>query len=153
VLNRLLDHEPILLPGDGKALQQFVTSTQMAYAIVAALETFDDGGWRAFNVASPGYASLEGFVQVCADIAGAEPIIRHVGNGPTGTGAVAFAMANPLVPFPYESYLLETSALKKAGLAAPAVTLDTMIEASLAALLASPERRWSRSAAEVSALD
>jgi nucleoside-diphosphate-sugar epimerase len=152
VLNRLLDGEVILLPGDGKALQQFVTSAQVAHAIVAALEAFEDGGWRAFNVASPGYVSLEGFVRVCADVAEAEPIIRLVGNGPSGTGGPAFEMANPVFPFPNENYVLDTSAVEQARLAAPPVALDAMIAASLATLVDSPQRRWSRSPAELALL-
>jgi nucleoside-diphosphate-sugar epimerase len=152
VLNRLLDGEVILLPGDGKALQQFVTSGQVAHAIVAALEAFEDGGWRAFNVASPGYASLEGFVAVCAEVAGAEPIVRLVGNGPSGTGRPVFEMVNPVFPFPNENYVLDTSALERAGLAAAPVALETMLAASLAALLDSPERHWSRSPAELALL-
>ena len=152
VLNRLLDGEPILLPGDGKAVQQFVTSAQVAYAVVAALEAFDGGGWRAFNVASPGYASLEGFVKICAEVADAEPVVRLVGNGPTGTTSPVFEMANPVFPFPNENYLLDDSALERAGLAATPVALDAMIEMSLAALLGSSERRWSRTAAELAVL-
>ena len=144
--------EPILLPGDGKALQQFVTSAQVAYAVVATLEAFDGGGWRAFNVASPGYASLEGFVKVCAEVADAEPVIRLVGNGPTGTTSPVFEMPNPVFPFPNENYLLDTSALERAGLAATPVALDATIEMSLAALLGSSERRWSRSTAELALL-
>src|SRR5262249_18812433 len=76
VLNRLLDREPILLPGDGKAVQHFVTGGEVAHAIVAVLEAFEDGGWRAFNVASPAYASLEGFVEICAEVAGVESVVR-----------------------------------------------------------------------------
>jgi nucleoside-diphosphate-sugar epimerase len=148
VLNRLLDREEILLPGDGKAVQQFVTAGQVAHAVVAALEAFDEGGWRAFNVASPGYASLEGFVEVCAEVVGVEPFVRPVGGGATGTGAPVFEMASPVFPFPNENYLLDTTSLGAAGLAPAPVALEAMIGESLAHLVDSPERRWSRSPAE-----
>src|SRR5262249_16428804 len=131
----------------------FVTSGEVAHAVAAILETFDDGGWRAFNVASPAYASLEGFVEVCSEVAGVEPVVRPVGGGPTGTGGAVFEMTNPVFPFPNESYLLDTTALEAAGLAATPVALDAAIEGSLADLVDSPARRWSRSPAERALLD
>jgi nucleoside-diphosphate-sugar epimerase len=152
VLNRLLDGEELLLPGDGKAVQQFVTSGQVAHAIVAALEAFEDGGFRAFNVASPACASLEGFVQVCAEVARVEPRVRAVGGGPTGTGAPSFEMTNPVFPFPNESYLLALTAAEAASLSAPPVALDEMIEPTLTELAAAPRRSWQRSAAELAVL-
>ena len=45
-------------------------------------------------------------------------------------------------------YLLDTTALEAAGLAATPVALDAAIEGSLADLVDSPARRWSRSPAE-----
>ena len=46
LFNRLLDGEEILLPGDGKAVQQFLSATQAAEAMVTALECFEEGGFR-----------------------------------------------------------------------------------------------------------
>jgi 2'-hydroxyisoflavone reductase len=153
VLNRLIDGEEILLPGEGKALQQFVSSRQVAHSIVAVLETFGDGGWRAFNIASPGYVSLEGFMRVCASVANVEPRFRHVGGGPTGSGSSVFDMSNPIFPFPNENYLLDLAASERAGIAPPPVTLESMIEEALADLNAhSEQRNWRRTAAELSLL-
>jgi nucleoside-diphosphate-sugar epimerase len=153
VLNRLLDGEQVLLPGDGKALQQFVSAAQVAHSLAAILERFDEG-WRAFNIASPGSVSLEGFVRVCAVVAGVEPRFRRVGGGPTGTGGAVFAMANAIFPFPNESYLLDLTASVEAAIAPPPTTLDRMIEDALEDLNTSPERRsWRRTPAETSVLD
>jgi nucleoside-diphosphate-sugar epimerase len=153
VLNRLLDGEEIVLPGDGKALQQFVSSRQVAHSIVAVLETFQDGGWRAFNIASPDYVSLEGFVRVCASLVNAEPRFQTVGGGPTGTGSAKFDMNDPIFPFPNENYLLDLTASAKAGVAPPPVTLETMIAEALGDLNANPEQRtWHRTRAERSVL-
>jgi nucleoside-diphosphate-sugar epimerase len=151
VLNRLIDRKEVLLPGDGKALQQFVTSRQVAHSIVASLETFRNGGWRAFNIASPGYVSLEGFVRVCATIANVEPRVRCVGGGPTGTNSSVFDMSNPIFPFPNENYLLDLTASEKAGLAPPPVSLETMLEDTLVDLNMNREQRnWRRTSAEFS---
>jgi nucleoside-diphosphate-sugar epimerase len=148
VLNRLLDHEELLLPGDGKALQQFVSATQAAHSIVAILEQFDRG-WRAFNIASPGYASLEGFVHTCAAVAGVAARIRRVGRGATGTGSPVFVMTDAVFPFPNENYLLDLSASTSAGVAPLPTTLEEMLRSELEDLNANPERRrWQRTAAE-----
>src|SRR5206468_470137 len=146
------DGEEVLLPGDGKAVQQFVSAAQVAHSIVEVLERFREG-WRAFNIASPGYISLEGFVEVCAEVAGVEPRFRRVGGGPSGTGSAVFEMADPVFPFPNENYLLDLSASVEAGVAPPPTTLDRMIEDALESLNTNPDRRnWRRTPAELSVL-
>jgi nucleoside-diphosphate-sugar epimerase len=153
VLNRLLDREEVLLPGDGKAVQQFVTSGQVAHSLVAALETFRHEGWQAFNIASPGFVSLEGFVRACASVAKVEPLFRHIGGGPTGTASVVFDMNNPVFPFPNENYVLDLTMSKEAGIASSPTALETMIEEALADLNSHPDQRtWHRTPAELSVL-
>jgi len=148
VLNRLLDGAEIALPGDGRALQQFVSATQVAGALVEIVERFE-AGRRALNVASPGYASLEGFVELCAEVAGVEPRLRRLGGGVTGTGSPTFAMTDCVFPFPNENYLLDLAASERAGVAPPPTSLEAMLAESLDWLRASPERRrWRRTAAE-----
>jgi nucleoside-diphosphate-sugar epimerase len=154
VLNRLLDGAEILIPGDGQGGLQFVSSEQAAYALVAALEIFDSGGWRAFNIAMPHFTTLIGFVQICAEVAGVEARIRCVGGGPTGAGSSSLDRANPLFPFPNLSYVLDVNASIRAGIAPPAVSIGSMIANALETLRTSPERRsWSRTAAELAYLD
>jgi 2'-hydroxyisoflavone reductase len=149
VLNRLLDGEEILLPGDGQAVQQFLSVDQAADAIVGALEAFGDGGWRAYNIASPGYASLEGFVSICSAVAGAEPRTRRVEGGPTGTGAAVFNMSDCVFPYPNQNYILDLAASAAVGIAPVFVALEETIEASLGELRDRPElRAWQRTAAE-----
>jgi len=149
VLNRVLDREELLLPGDGQAVQQFLSVDQAAEAIVAALEAFGDGGWRAYNIASPGYSSLEGFVSICAAVAGIEPRIRRVGGGTTGTGSPIFDMHDCVFPYPNQNYILDLAASTAAGIAPDAVDIEETIEAALGELRARPELRvWQRTAAE-----
>ena len=148
VLNRLLDGALVLLPGDGKSLHQFVSSAQVAEVLVRILEQ-PRVGWRPLNIASSGFVSLEGFVRICAEVAGVDARIHGVGGGATGTAEGVFRMADPLFPFPNESYLLDLSAATAAGLAPAPTTLRRMIEDALADLRAHPERRaWTRTAAE-----
>jgi nucleoside-diphosphate-sugar epimerase len=153
VLNRLLDGVPLLLPGDGKAVQQFLSAGQAAEAMVHCLETFDTGGTRAFNVASPALASLEGFVQACACVAGVEPLYRFLGGGPTGTASATFNPADCVFPFPNENYILDLRASERAGVSPTTVRLDEMIARAFEALLDDPSRRaWARTPAELAAL-
>jgi 2'-hydroxyisoflavone reductase len=153
VFNRLLDREKILVPGDGAALQHFVSARGAAHAIVAALETFADGGWRAFNVASPEYRSLVGFVAECAEVAGVDAQTRRLGGGPTGTDEPVFDMSDCVFPFPNETYVLDLAASVDAGVAPEPERLAATLEASLAELRTRPElRRWTRTPAELRAL-
>jgi nucleoside-diphosphate-sugar epimerase len=153
VLNRLLDRVPLLLPGDGKAVQQFLSVDQAAEAMVHCLETFDTGGTRAFNIASPALASLEGFVYACARVAGVEPLYRVLGSGPTGTTSTVFNPVDCVFPFPNENYILDLRASERAGVSPAPVRLDEMITRSLEALLDDPSRRaWRRTLAESAAL-
>lgn len=145
VLNRLLDGAPVYVPGDGKAVIQFVTARQVATTAVNALEAFADGAPRAFNVAEPGaLASALGFVALCAEVAGCDaPRIVH---GPASRDRVD----RDLFPFPSESYLLDTRAAHAAGIQAPATTLRAMLAAAHAHLIAHPTRRaWTPTAAEL----
>jgi nucleoside-diphosphate-sugar epimerase len=154
VLNRLLDRAEILIPGDGQGALQFVSSDQVAHALVAALEAFEFGGWRAFNIATPHFTTLIGFVRICARVAGMDARVRCVGGGFTGVGSPVLDRTNPLFPFPNLTYVLDVQASMRAGIAPSPRSIESMIAEALEALLASPERRsWSRTTAELRYLD
>lgn len=149
VLNRLLDGEEIYLPGDGKAVQQFISASQVGHAFAAAIAADHSPGWHAYNIASHELVSLEGFVDVCADVAGVASRRRAVGGGATGTEDPVFDAANPVFPFPNENYFLDTSAAERDGLTPPRQSVRQMIEEAYEHLLSHPERRqWKRTAAE-----
>jgi nucleoside-diphosphate-sugar epimerase len=154
VLNRLLDGAPLLLPGDGQAVQQFLSADQAAEAVVAVIERFDSGGWRAFNVASPGYVSIESFVRICAAIAGVEPRIEIVGGGPTGINEEVFDIGDCVFPYPNVNYILDVGASVEAGIAPRTVSLETTLEEVLEDLRAHGDlRTWRRTTAELRILD
>jgi nucleoside-diphosphate-sugar epimerase len=154
VFNRLLDDEEILIPGDGNAVVQFVTATQAAEIAVSAMEQFEDGGFRAFNCADPGFVSLRGFVELAGQIVDRTPKIRSVGGGVTGSGATTMDVMNCVFPFPNASYVLDTRALERAGIAPEPVAVRTMLEQALEALLGDPARRkWQRTEAELKILN
>ena len=149
VLNRLLDGAEILIPGDGQAVQQFLSVDQVAHAMVAALERFDSGGWRAFNTASPGFVSLIGFVEICAELVRTTPGIRLVGGGPTGLHEEVFNRLEAAFPFPNVNYVLDVTASVASGIAPAPRCIREILTESFDYLHAHPERRsWTRTAGE-----
>lgn len=149
VLNRLLDDEPILLPGDGQAVHQYVWIKHAAQALARAVD-LDASGFQAFNIASRRCAtSLVGFVEVCGEVSGTTPRIRLVGGGATGEDLPVFNGVDCVFPFSNENTIGDISAADAAGLLEPFLSLHEMIAHALAALTAEPERRaWTRTAAE-----
>lgn len=154
VLNRLLDHQPILLPGDGQAVHQYVhikhAATALARAIATTVPTF-----TAFNVASPRCnTSLAGFVEVCEKVVGEAADVRMVGGGPTGLDLPDFDTRDCVFPFTNENTMGALDAAREAGLLSPFRDLHDMVDEAYAALLAKPERRqWTRTPSELRVLE
>jgi nucleoside-diphosphate-sugar epimerase len=149
VLNRLLDGEEILLPGDGQAVHQYVWIHHAAEALTRALD-IEAVGFRPFNVASRRCnTSLEGFVDVCAEVAAVTPRVRRVGGGPTGEDVEVFNGIDCVFPFSNENTVADTSAAREAGLLEPYLPLHDMIAEALRYLNDHPDRRqWTRTPAE-----
>ena len=154
VLNRILDGQEILLPGDGQAVHQYVYFSHAADALARSL-ALTEPGFTAFNVASPRCnTSLEGFVQICAEVAATPAVTRTVGGGPTGLDLPQFDTRNCVFPFTNENTVADLNAARGAGLLAPFLDLHQMIDTALAALTDDPaRRRWSRTDAERQLLD
>lgn len=148
LFNRLLDGAALFLPGDGTAVQQMVTAKDAARAAARALSIAGLDG--AFNVAHPvELVSLAGLVELCAEVAKRDAVVRTVGGGPTGLGAGAFDAGNAVFPFPSVNYVLDVRAADRLGLLAGATGIRDSLAEALEYLLAHPERRrWSRTAAE-----
>lgn len=143
VLNRILDDAPVLLPGDGQALVQFVDIDQVAAATLGALNIAADAGWQVFNVAGRGaITSLRGFVAICADIAGVRPRVVTTHADPLIDGR--FAPDQAFFPFPNEPYVLDLTLAEDHGLLSETVEVEDMIQRAYEHLTANPERRqWS----------
>jgi len=124
VLNRLLDGEEILLPGDGQAVHQYVWIHHAAQALTRALD-LDLDGFRPFNVASRRCnTSLEGFVDVCAEVAAVTPRVRFVGGGPTGEDLDVFNGIDCVFPFSNENTVADTSAARRRASPRASTLLD-----------------------------
>ena len=152
VLNRLLDGAPIALPGDGKAIQHFITAEQVGQSVSRMVEAPRPDGLATYNIADPGgVCTTEGFVLLCAEVAGAVPTFVPV-PGPAGVDG-PFNAADCVFPFPNEAYLLDVSRAAAAGLLPDPHPLSEAIADALAVLVAEPERReWQRTSAELKVL-
>ena len=149
VLNRLLDGAQILLPGDGQAVHQYIYRDHAAEALARAVDLPGEG-FDVYNVASKRCnTSLEGFVDVCAEILGRPADTRTVGGGPTGEDRATFNNADCVFPFSNENTILAIDKAERAGLVSPFMDIREMIATAYDALLAHPERRqWTRTDAE-----
>ena len=149
VLNRLLDGETILLPGDGQAVHQYVHITHAATALARAAE-LSAPGFTAYNVASERCnTSLEGFVQICAEVAGVPARTRTVGGGPTGEDLPVFDGSELRLPVYQREHRGRSRRGPRGRVAVPFLDLHEMIAQALAFLLENPQRRqWTRTAAE-----
>jgi 2'-hydroxyisoflavone reductase len=70
--DRLRDGRPIILPGDGESLFQWVYVADVAEACVRALEV-DAATGEAFNIAHLERTTHRSFVEALAEVAGSEP--------------------------------------------------------------------------------
>jgi len=148
VLNRLLDGVDVLLPGDGKAVQHFVTADQVGESVTKMIARRPAQDVEVFNIADPrGVCTTQGFVQLCAEAAGVEVRVQPV-PGPTGVDG-PFNAADCVFPFPNEAYLMDVSKAAGAGVLPTSRPLASAIEQALVALQREPARRhWQRTAAE-----
>lgn len=141
VLNRILDGEPVLVPGDGKALLHMVSARDAGAAFAAAVDAPLEPGFHPVNLASPDACSGRGFIDLCASVAGRPADVRHVDARPTGE---VFDPGDAVFPFPDEPYLLDTTRQQDLGLVPEPERLDDVVQQAYAHLIAHQERRqWS----------
>ncbi len=75
--DRLRGGRPIIIPGDGHRLMQFVYVNDLVHALVRAMEEPRAVG-EAFNIADPKPLTQVEFVERLAKIAGVEPVVVRV---------------------------------------------------------------------------
>lgn len=75
--DRLLAGRPILVPGDGQRLMQFVLVNDLVQAMLTAL-TEPRAVGKAFNVANPHPITQTGLVLALAEVAGIQPELIYV---------------------------------------------------------------------------
>ena len=75
--DRLLASRPIIIPGDGSRLMQFIHADDFARASILAAESEQAAG-RSYNIAHDGAVTQEELVRALARVAGVEPRLVFV---------------------------------------------------------------------------
>jgi nucleoside-diphosphate-sugar epimerase len=136
------------VPGDGRAVVQFVSTVQVGEAVANAVER-SRPGQHAWNIANAGFTSLDGFVELCAGVAGVPARTRRV-PAPPGP----FNAYDTVFPFPNEDYVLDTARSEAEGSAPTPTTIPAMLEEAHTHLTNHPDRRtWVRTSAEQALLE
>jgi nucleoside-diphosphate-sugar epimerase len=113
VFSRLEAGTPILLPGGGVALNQFVYVEDAADALVAAMLRPDATAGEAYNCTYSGAITNRGWVELCAAVAGRDPWIVDVDEDALGVSAETVDLTNIVFPYPAEHYVLDGRKLKE----------------------------------------
>lgn len=113
VLSRIEAGLPILLPGGGRALNQFVHVDDAARGLVRALERPDVASGKAYNCTHPRLVSNRGFVELCAAVAGREANIVDLDEEAAGVAADTVDLTNITFPFPDEHYAIDGGRLER----------------------------------------
>ena len=113
VFSRLEAGRPILLPGGGEALNQFVYSEDVAQALVAALEWPDRSGGEAYNCTYRSAITNRAWVELCADVAGIEAQCMPIDEEALGVAADSVDLTDLVFPYPAQHYVLDPSKLAR----------------------------------------
>jgi 2'-hydroxyisoflavone reductase len=113
VLSRIEARQPILLPGGGHALNQFVHVDDAARALVRALERRDVASGKAYTCAHPQLVTNRGFVDLCASVAGRPATVIALDEAAAGVASDTVDLTNITFPFPNEHCGLDASRLER----------------------------------------
>jgi nucleoside-diphosphate-sugar epimerase len=113
VFGRLEASRPILLPGGGTALNQFVYADDVARALVATLERPGTSGGHAFNCAHANPITNRGWVELCADVLGLTAEVVAIDEEELGIEAETIDLTNIVFPYPSNHVILEGTKLTR----------------------------------------
>jgi nucleoside-diphosphate-sugar epimerase len=113
VLSRMEANRPILLPGGGEALVQFVYVDDAARALVAAIEQRDVAVGEAYNCAYERAITIRGWVELCGNVVGLEPLLVPINELELGVAADTVDLTNFVFPYPAEHYVLDGTKLTR----------------------------------------
>lgn len=113
VFSRLEAGRPILLPDGGRALNQFVYVEDVARALLAALERPDVAAGQAYNCTYNRAMTNRGWVELCADVLGAEAQIVPIDEDALHVAAATVDLTNLVFPYPSEHYILDGAKLTR----------------------------------------
>ena len=112
IFARLLAKRPILLPGGGRAVNQYAHAADVAAAMVALLGRAGEG-LATYNVGLPSAISNRGIVELCATIAGVPAQIVDIDAALLGVASPEIDLTDVVFPFPDSHYFLDCSKLER----------------------------------------
>ncbi len=107
IYSRIRNSKPIIIPGNGQALNQFVFADEVAKAIILLVEKNIQG---AFNVAGDEYITLVGLVRVMAEVLGKKARVRF------NLEADGVRFREEEFPFSNENLVVSNKKIKKLGI-------------------------------------
>jgi nucleoside-diphosphate-sugar epimerase len=110
VFSRLALDRPILLPGGGAAINQYVHAADVARAVVAAIGR-PGKGCRTYNVGQSTAIANAGLVALAAKVARQQAAIIGVDAAALGVASPVIDLTDFVFPFPDTHYFLDTSAI------------------------------------------
>ncbi len=110
---RLEARRPLLLPGGGRALNQFVYIDDVVEALLAVLERPDVAAGSAYNCAYGKAITNRGWVELCADVAGIEPWLVDIDETTLGVAMSSVDLTNIVFPYPDLHYILDGTKLTR----------------------------------------
>lgn len=111
VISRIESGQPILLPGGGTAINQYVYVDDAASAIISALTHPDGSSGHAYNCAFPRGMTNRGFVELCSAVLGTEANIVPIDENALGFPTDTIDLTNVAFPFPNRHYMLAVDRL------------------------------------------
>lgn len=124
VFSRLEAHSPILLPGGGRCVNQYVHVSDVARAVLACIAAVPATGGRAFNVGPFAATTNRGFVELCSQISGWP---ADIVNLPAPAGGERINLADVIYPFPEANFFLDGRVITEKTGFLPSMTLPQML--------------------------
>ncbi len=107
IYTKIFNKEPIMIPGNGQALNQFVFADEVANALVLLAEKKTEG---AFNCVGNEYITLTGLVEMMGKVVGIEPVIKY------NSLADGASFIESEFPFTNENWISSNDKIKELGI-------------------------------------
>jgi nucleoside-diphosphate-sugar epimerase len=107
IYSHIINQIPLILPGDGRGMTQFVFADEVARSIVALVEGKISG---AFNISGNEIMTLTGLVEMMGDIVGEKPIITF------NPDAIGTNYKEEEFPFDNDTLIVSNEKIKQSGI-------------------------------------
>jgi nucleoside-diphosphate-sugar epimerase len=113
LFSRIAADRPILLPGGGRAINQYVHAADVARAVLAVIAAPAAEPCRVYNVGLPTAITNAGLVALAAKVAGRPARIRAIDAEALGVASPTVDLTDFVFPFPDSPYFLDVGAIAR----------------------------------------